>query len=66
MKSHEMRGLPREELTGKIGEWEQALFEARCSQAVGQLNNTNELRTLRRDIARAKTILGETEHAPGQ
>ena len=61
-----MRNITPDELTGKVGEWELELFHARCNATVGQLSNPNVLRTLRRQIARAKTILHEKQHAPGQ
>ncbi|MBI3992094.1 MAG: 50S ribosomal protein L29 [Candidatus Lambdaproteobacteria bacterium] len=66
MKSHEMRNITPDELTGKVSEWEAELFHARCNATVGQLQNPNVLRTLRRQIARAKTILHEKHDAPGQ
>lgn len=66
MKAHEIRGIAREELPGKITEWEEELFRARCNASIGQLDNPNELRFLRRQIARAKTILNETDDVPVQ
>lgn len=59
MKPHEVRELSAEELVTRIGGWEEQLFRARCNAAVGQLSNGNELRLLRREIARGKTILHE-------
>lgn len=59
MKAHEMRSLSNEELTSRITGWEDEFFRARCNQTVGQLGNTNQLRQMRRDIARGKTILSE-------
>ena len=61
-----MRNITAEELTGKVSEWQGELFHARCNATVGQLQNPNVLRELRRQIARAKTILNEKQHAPGQ
>ena len=59
MKAHEMRSLAAEELATRIATWEEEFFRARCEQAVGQLTNTNEVRRLRREVARGKTILNE-------
>lgn len=59
MKTEELRALSPEDINGKILTWEDELFRARCSKAVGQLGDTNVLPAKRRDIARAKTILNE-------
>lgn len=61
MKVSEMRQLSAAELAGKVGEWQDELFRARCNKAVGQLTDTAQLRMLRRRIARAKTIHSEKE-----
>lgn len=66
MKAHEMRSLAGEELTSRITTWEEEYFRARCDKAVGQLQNPNQLRNLRRDIARGKTISHEKKHAGSQ
>ena len=59
MKVSEMRQLSAEELDGKIDEWKDELFRARCNKAVGQLADTSQVRTLRRRVARAETISNE-------
>ena len=59
MKTTEMRSLAVEELEGRVVNWHEEIFRARCNMAVGQLQNTNVFRELRRDIARAKTIIKE-------
>lgn len=59
MNAHDQRALSNEELAGRVTSWEEELFRAHCNRVVGQLQNTNVLRALRRDIARAKTILNE-------
>ena len=59
MKAHEMRSLAVEELTTRVTTWEEEYFRTRCEQAIGQLTNTNQVRKVRRDIARGKTILNE-------
>jgi large subunit ribosomal protein L29 len=61
MKSNarEMRDLSKEELTTKAAELKKELFNLRFQQAMGQIENPMRLRTLRKDIAKTKTILRE-------
>jgi large subunit ribosomal protein L29 len=61
MKSNvrEMRDLSKEELTSKAAELKKELFNLRFQQAMGQIENPMRLRTLRKDIAKTKTILRE-------
>ena len=61
MKSNvrEMRDLSPEELAAKAAELKKELFNLRFQQAMGQIENPMRLRTLRKDIAKTKTILRE-------
>ena len=59
MKGSELRDLSEEELVAKARELRDELFNTRIKKTTGQLENTAKLRTLRRDIARAETILRE-------
>lgn len=61
MKSNarEMRDLSPEELAAKAVELKKELFNLRFQQAMGQIENPMRLRTLRKDIAKTKTILRE-------
>ncbi|MBE3580346.1 MAG: 50S ribosomal protein L29 [Thermoanaerobacteraceae bacterium] len=61
MKASELRELSTEELARKVLDWKQELFNLRFQQATGQLDNPMRLREVRRNIARAKTILRERE-----
>ena len=63
MKASELRDLSVDELTAKARELRGELFNARIKKTTGQLENTAKLRTLRRDIARAETILRERRGA---
>jgi large subunit ribosomal protein L29 len=54
-----MRDLSQEELAAKAAELKKELFNLRFQQAMGQIENPMRLRTLRRDIAKTKTILRE-------
>ena len=46
-----------EELTAKIGELKEELFNLRFRLATGQLENTMQISAVKRDIARAMTVL---------
>jgi len=50
-------------LEAEIKALQKAHFGLRMQKATQQLGNTNTLRTTRRDIARAKTILAEKQAA---
>jgi large subunit ribosomal protein L29 len=63
MKASELRELSVDELTTKARELRGELFNARIKKTTGQLENTAKLRTLRRDIARAETVLRERRGA---
>ena len=63
MKSSELNELSVEELEAKSSELRAELFNVRIKKATGQLENTAKLRSLRRDIARTETILGEKRGA---
>ena len=63
MKSAEFRDLSLEELEAKSQELRSELFNVKIRKATGQLENTAKLRLLRREIARAETILREKRGA---
>ena len=63
MKSAEFRKLSLEELLAKSQELRGELFNVKIRKATGQLENTAKLRLLRREIARAETILREKRGA---
>ena len=63
MKATELRDLSVDELMAKARELRGELFNARIKKTTGQLENTAKLRTLRRDIARAETVLRERRGA---
>lgn len=66
MKPSELRGLSDQELRGKEAEVAEELFRLRFRHASGQLDNTARLRTLRRELARIKTVLRERELRVGR
>lgn len=59
MKAEDLRKLGAAEIEGRIRDLSQELFNMRFQHATGQLENTARLKTVKRDIARAKTILTE-------
>ena len=61
MKAKECRGMTHEELSQQIEDFYQELFNLRFQAATRQLADTSRVRQVRRDIARAKTILRELE-----
>lgn len=61
MKARELRDLPADELQSKEKEFREEEFTLRFKHATGQLEKTDRLRKLRKDIARVKTILREKE-----
>jgi len=59
MKAKGMRDWSDEELTHKMDEMYQELFNLRFQLASGQLANPNRLSQVKRDVARARTVLRE-------
>jgi large subunit ribosomal protein L29 len=57
----ELRELTDEELTARLRESKEELFNLRFQMATGQLNNNRRLRTVRQEIARIYTVLRERE-----
>ena len=60
-KVGELRNLDDAELTTKLREAKEELFNLRFQVATGQLENHGRLRAVRKDIARIYTILRERE-----
>ena len=61
MDIKELRKLSDAELKTKIRETKEELFTKRMQQANGTLEKPTELRTLRKNVAKMKTILKERE-----
>ena len=55
----ELRDLSSEELLSKAADLKKELFNLKFQQAMGQIENPMRLRTLRKDIAKTKTVLKE-------
>ena len=63
MKTTELRQKDVAGLQAEVKALQKAHFGLRMQKATQQLNNTATLRSTRRDIARAKTILVEKQNA---
>ena len=59
--AHELRELSAEELTTRLHEAKEELFNLRFQNATGQLTNNRRIGTVKRDIARIYTVLRERE-----
>ena len=57
MKAREFAAMKPEELTAKIAELKEELFNLRFRLATGQLENTMQISAVKHDIARAMTVL---------
>ena len=60
-KIAELRELEDEELLNRLAESKQELFNLRFQLVTGQLDNSERLGQLRRDVARILTVLRERE-----
>lgn len=57
MKASELRDKDQAALTKELSELLKAQFGLRMQIATQQLNNTSQLKKVRRDIARVKTVI---------
>ena len=61
MKAQEIRELTVDEINARVNQLQEELFRLRFRSATQELENPMLLRTLRKDIARLKTVLRERE-----
>ena len=61
MKAGEFRNLTTAEIEQKIIGFKEELFNLRFQLATGQLDNPAQIRDIRKNIARASTVLRERE-----
>ncbi len=66
MKTREIRGLKPADLQKRLDETYKELFNLRFRLETRQLENTAEIRKVRRTIARIKTVMRERELAGGE
>jgi large subunit ribosomal protein L29 len=57
MKAAELRDLTSDELNTKVRDLVDQLFRMRIQKSMGQLEAPDKMRTVRRDLARVKTVL---------
>ncbi len=63
MKAAELRSMSVPDIESKINELSVELFKFRMQLATNQLEKFHKIKELKRDIARANTILGELKRA---
>ena len=63
MKAAEARELDIEELERRIADTRRELFNLRFQHATGQLENTGQLKEVRRNIARLLTALNQKQES---
>ena len=63
MKASELRDKQLTELEAELLEQRKAQFNLRMQQATGQLARPDEVKRVRRDIARIKTVINEKTKA---
>ncbi|MGE5339248.1 MAG: 50S ribosomal protein L29 [Gemmatimonadota bacterium] len=59
METKELRGKDAAALGKELNELLRAHFSLRMQKATQQLQNTSQLRKVRRDIARVRTVMAE-------
>ena len=61
MKAHEVRDLSEKERQEKVTDLGQEIFNLRFQLATGKIENPSRLKSLRRDVAKIKTIQREAK-----
>jgi large subunit ribosomal protein L29 len=61
MKATELRGKDQDALQKELNELLKAQFGLRMQIATQQLSNTSQLKKVRRDIARVKTVMNSKD-----
>ena len=61
MKVAEVRDLDVDELRQRVKDLDDQLFRLRIQKSMGQVEAAHKLKSLRRDMARVKTVLREKE-----
>ena len=59
MKANELRAKNSDELQKELNDLLKAQFGLRMQHATQQLSNTSQIKKVRRDIARARTVIKE-------
>ena len=61
MKASDIREQTAEELETKLNDIKKDLFNLKFQKAIGQVENTQAIGNLKRDIARVRTLIREKE-----
>ncbi len=61
MEAQELRQLKKDELEAKVGQWREELFRTKFKSQTSEAKDTSVFPKLKRDIARALTILQEAK-----
>ena len=61
MKKEELKSLSNDDLRKRLNDLQAELFNLRFSLATGNLPNNSQIKNVKKDIARVKTILRERE-----
>ena len=61
MKAEDLKGKTADELVKMLMDLRKTQFNMRFQKAGGQVENTAQMRVVRRDIARVKTFLTQTK-----
>ncbi len=64
-KTSELREMTEDELGTRLAEARQELFNLRFQHATGQLENTGQLKEVRKNIARLLTVLNQKKQENG-
>ena len=64
-KADDFRAKSTDELTDQMAKLKKEQFNLRFQRANGQLEKTNRIRAVRRDIARIQTVLAEQRRKAG-
>ena len=59
MDAQELRNKSLDELKEELANLKKEAFNLRFQQATGQIENTAQMRSVKRDAARVKTVLNE-------
>lgn len=61
MKVSELRGMDKAALTKEMNDLLKAQFNLRMQKSTQQLTDTSQLKKVRRDIARVKTVMNSKD-----
>lgn len=59
MYASELRSKSKQELEAQLIELRREQFNMRMQRAMGQFTQTHQVKRVRRDVARVKTVLGD-------